>query len=291
MPETHGGLGLQAEVATATAMELGAALHGSPFAGLAASGHALAAASSSGQAGEPAAEALAGIMAGTVICAYGRLDAASGIARTVDGAPIAGALLLDDPAAGNLVFLPHSSDWAIATTPHPFDVSRTCADVTVSAGRGHRIPASPTARELFHLLLAADALGGTQRALDTTVAYAKDRQAFGRAIGGFQAVQHRLADHAVRLRGMTLLVQAAAQAVAAHDPDTGRAVLLAEASVTTGAGQILPDLLQLTGAIGFTWEYGLHFFQRRAHQDARLAANPRRAHHALAHLEGWTDGR
>ena len=40
---------------------------------------------------------------------------------------------------------------------------------------------------------------------------------------------------------------------------------------------ILHDLLQLTGAIGFTWEYGLHFFERRVHQDARLAANPRRA--------------
>ena len=62
----------------------------------------------------------------------------------------------------------------------------------------------PTARDLFGLLLAADALGGTERVLDRTVAYAKDRQAFGRAIGGFQAVQHRLADHAVRVRGMSL---------------------------------------------------------------------------------------
>ena len=47
------------------------------------------------------------------------------------------------------------------------------------------------------------------------------------------------------------------------------------------AGHILHDLLQLTGAIGFTWEYGLHFFERRVHQDARLAANPRRARHEL----------
>ena len=48
--------------------------------------------------------------------------------------------------------------------------------------------------------------------LEVTVAYTSERQAFGRAIGGFQAVQHRLADHAVRVRGMGLLVREAARA-------------------------------------------------------------------------------
>ena len=66
---------------------------------------------------------------------------------------------------------------------------------------------------------------------------------------------------------------------------------LAEASVSSAAGHVLHDLVQLTGAIGFTWEYGLHFFERRIHQDARLAANPRRALQQLADLEGWADGR
>ena len=259
------------EAAAATATELGAALHGSPYAGLVASSRALAA----------APELLGDILTGDRICAYGRLDPASGIARAVDGAPAADALLLEDPAAGDLLLLTDPSMWTVTGTPHGFDVSRQCADVAVDPARGMRIAADATARDLFGLLLAADALGGTERVLERTVAYAKDRRAFGRAIGGFQAVQHRLADHAVRVRGMSLLVREAARAIAHEAPDAHRRVLLAEASVSASAGHILHDLLQLTGAIGFTWEYGLHFFERRVHQDARLAANPRRARHDL----------
>jgi hypothetical protein len=46
--------------------------------------------------------------------------------------------------------------------------------------------------------------------------------------------------------------------------------------------------VQLTGATGFTWEYGLHFYERRILQDARLAANPRAAVRLLADIEGWS---
>ena len=49
---------------------------------------------------------------------------------------------------------------------------------------------------------------------------------------------------------------------------------MASVSVTANASRILHDLLQLTGGIGFTWEYGSHFHERRAHQDARLAGEP-----------------
>ncbi|UGQ11928.1 hypothetical protein LO772_35100 [Yinghuangia sp. ASG 101] len=50
---------------------------------------------------------------------------------------------------------------------------------------------------------------------------------------------------------------------------------------------MLHDLVQLTGAIGFTWEYGLHLYERRAHLDTRLGHNPRHALLALARTEGW----
>ena len=174
--------------------------------------------------------------------------------------------------------------WTATGTPHEFDVSRHCADVTVDPARGVRIPAdadrTPTCSGCCSRPTPS---GGTERVLDRTVAYAKDRQAFGRAIGGFQAVQHRLADHAVRVRGMSLLVREAAPATRRRRRRTPTdASLLAEAErAAAAAGHILHDLLQLTGAIGFTWEYGLHFFERRVHHDARLAANPRRARHDL----------
>ena len=285
VPEDQGGLGNQVEVAAASASELGAGLCGASYAGVVAASHALATAVADGD--ERAAGVLTALIAGESIAAYGRLGT-DGVARTVDGAPDAGALVLADAATGDLLLLDDPSTWTLADSLHPFDVTRSCADVTVDASSAHRIHADPVAADLFGLLLAADAVGGAERALDRTVAYAKDRQAFGKAIGGFQAVQHRLADHAVRLRGMSLLVGVAAKALAGDDPDAHRAVLLAEASVSEGTTHVLHDLLQLTGAIGFTWEYGLHFYERRAHHDARLAANPRRARHDLAELEGWT---
>ena len=84
-------------------------------------------------------------------------------------------------------------------------------DVTFDPAAGHAVPHDPTAVDLHGLLLAADALGCVRRMLDRTVAYAAERRAFGQPIGGFQAVQHRLVDHAVRARGMGLAVADAAR--------------------------------------------------------------------------------
>jgi alkylation response protein AidB-like acyl-CoA dehydrogenase len=282
--EVHDGLGLQVPAAVAAAAELGSLLHGSPFAGLTAAAHALAGST------DPRAETvLAEVLGGDRLCGFGRLDQL-GVARVVDGVPGVEALVLQDPVAGDLLLLDEPGSWTATADPIGFDTSRTSSTVRVDAERGIRL-ASPTAGDLFGLLLAADALGGVERALARTVAYAGERQAFGRAIGGFQAVQHRLADHAVRVRGLSLAVQEAAVALAQSSPGARRRVALAELGVHGAAGHVLHDLLQLTGGIGFTWEYGLHHVQRRAHQDARLRANPRRAQQELADLEGWQRGR
>jgi len=304
VPEAKGGFGLRVDVATAAAAEFGAALHGSPYAGLTASAHALA------HADDPLADdLLAAVLAGERVCAFGRLDPGDGsgeshgagpggssggssggrAARLVDGAVDADTLLLVDQ--DRLLLFTDPADWRADTAPHGFDVSRTCADVTVDSERGHPLALCGHPVELYGLLLAADAIGCVRRTLDRTVAYAGQRRAFGRPIGGFQAVQHRFVDHAVRSRGMGLLVTEAARLLGAGAPGARRAVALAGASVSSGATRILHDLLQLIGAIGFTWEYGLHFHTRRVHQDARLAAGPRAAVRTLADLEGWIDAR
>jgi alkylation response protein AidB-like acyl-CoA dehydrogenase len=282
--EAHDGLGRQVPVAAAIAGELGAALHGSPFAGLTAAAHALA------ESPDPrAAAVLADVLSGERLCGFGRLVGPD-VARNVDGVPGVDALVLVDPIPGDLLLLDDPALWAATPDSVGFDTSRPSATVRVDAAQGVRLPASPTAQDLFGLLLAADALGGTERALARTVAYATDRHAFGRPIGGFQAVQHRLADHAVRLRGLALAVREAAVLLAEGSPDAPRRVALAELGVHGAVGHVLHDLLQLTGGIGFTWEYGLHHGQRRAHQDARLGANPRRAQQRLVGIEGWDRG-
>ncbi len=284
VPEASGGFGLRVDAAVAAAAELGAALHGAPFAGLTASARALA---SNGD--DPVAEELLSrLLSGELICAFGMLGDSA--ARLIDGADQADAFVLLDGDSGELVLLSDNAAWSVHASRAAFDVSRSYADVVVKPGAGHRLANAGEASALYRLLLSADAVGCVQHMLDRTVDYSRRRTAFGRAIGGFQAVQHRLVEHSVRARGMSLLIDEAARLLSAGSPEAGRSVARAEVSVSSGAAHILHDLLQLTGAIGFTWEYGLHFYERRAHHDARLAANPRAAIRTLSRLEGWSDG-
>ena len=282
LPEDRGGFGRRADAAAAAANELGAALHGAPFAGLTAAVHAL------GACADPELDDLvAEVLAGERLCSFGHLDDDRATARLLDGVPGSDALVLEDPHLGGFLLFTDPTSWSVDPAAHDFDVTRQAVDLALDSATGRPIPDSPTARRLRGLLLAADTVGGVQRVLDRTVDYAGQRQAFGRPIGGFQAVQHRLADHAVRVRGMGLLVDEAARAIVADDLTATRTVALAELSVHSGATHILHDLLQLTGAIGFTWEYGLHYYQRRAHQNARLAGGTRSAVSTIAAVEMW----
>ncbi|MCX4959904.1 acyl-CoA dehydrogenase family protein [Streptomyces virginiae] len=111
-------------------------------------------------------------------------------------------------------------------------------------------------------VLAAEAVGAAGQALARTVEYVRQREQFGRAIGSFQAVKHRLADLYVR-------VQAARSAAyyAAWDPDQGGLALaqaLETLRVTAG------EAIQLHGGIGFTWEHDAHFYFKRAAADELL---------------------
>jgi alkylation response protein AidB-like acyl-CoA dehydrogenase len=282
VPEDKGGFGLQSAVAVGAAQELGAALHGSPFAGLTAAAHVLA-----GAGRAEADDVLARVVEGATVCAFGLLDPTGERAWVVDGAPESDVMVLCDPTTGASTLLTDPSAWTIEVPVESFDVSRTSGAVT-DVGAGVGLGAAPVAVDLYRLLLAADAAGCVQRMLYRTVAYAGQRMAFGRPIGGFQAVQHRLADHAVRARGMALVVAEAAALIDAGSDQASRQAALAAVSVHGNAVRILHDLVQLTGGLGFTWEYGLHFYERRAHQDARLAGGARAAVRSVVEIEGWS---
>jgi alkylation response protein AidB-like acyl-CoA dehydrogenase len=289
--EDSGGFGFRVDAAVTTAMELGAALHGSPYAGLTTSAAVLAT-----ESGNPEAESLlSAILDGTRVCALGYLDNSEApgrlVARTVDGADAADAVLLLERGGDRMLILTDPVDWTTAASGFSFDVTRSCADVRVRPGAGSWVNTPGYAAALHRLMLCADSVGGVLRMLDRTVAYTGQREAFGRAIGGLQAVQHRLVDHTVRARGMTLLVAEAARLLGTGNPQARHCVAMTEVSVCGAATHILHDLLQLTGAIGFTWEYGLHHYERRVHHNARLAANPRAATRSLSEIEGWGNGR
>jgi alkylation response protein AidB-like acyl-CoA dehydrogenase len=298
-PEDAGGFGNEVPAALLVSRELGAALHGSPYAATVAATSALSRARDS----DPATGALVeAVLAGEQLTVLGFLDPdvtivggapeprITGRARLVAGAEEADWFFLVAPDASAAVLVGRAA--GTVETVHGFDVSRSCGDVRFADAPARVVDVADgvlaAAVQLHGLLLAGDALGGLEVMHARTTAYARDRRAFGNVIGGFQAVQHRLVDHAVRIRGLSLLADDAGRQLAVDAPDAERQVLLAEAGVARNAVTILHDLLQLTGAIGFTWEYGLHLYERRAHLDARLGRNPRRALSALAAREGWS---
>ncbi|MGI5217946.1 acyl-CoA dehydrogenase family protein [Nocardia sp. CA-290969] len=123
--------------------------------------------------------------------------------------------------------------------------------------------ASTRLRDLATLALACENTGTIDRLLEMTVAYAGTRRQFGRPIGSFQAVKHRLADLLVALERARSASRYAA-ALYAEDPDSARlAVAVAGAVCTDAAVHAASEAVQLHGGVGFTWEHAAHSYFRR----------------------------
>jgi len=106
---------------------------------------------------------------------------------------------------------------------------------------------------------------GTCRVIfETTLQYTKDREQFGRPIGSFQAVKHRLVNMLVALERASSLAYFAALTIAEDDPRRSIAVSMAKAAAGDCQRLIVQDGLQLHGGIGYMWEQDLHFFLKRA---------------------------
>ena len=109
-------------------------------------------------------------------------------------------------------------------------------------------------------LLAAEQVGGAQRMLERTVAYAGTRLQFGRPIGSFQAVKHRCADMLVLVEHARSTAYHAAWALqdATDDPDL--AIGIAQATCSEAYQRVAEDTVQMHGGIGFTWEHSAHLY-------------------------------
>ncbi len=124
--------------------------------------------------------------------------------------------------------------------------------------------------ERMALVVAAELVGVARWLVDTAVAYAKERVQFGKPIGSFQAVQHKLVDAALAYQRAAAAVAFAAMAVDADDPDRHRAVHVAKAEAGLAARGAAKDAMQVLAGIGYTWEHDLHLHMRRAYDDDAL---------------------
>ena len=113
-------------------------------------------------------------------------------------------------------------------------------------------------------LLAADAFGAGKRLVDMSVAYAKEREQFGVTIGHFQALKHQLANMATELEPALSLWWYTAHALDHIQDKAERHAALTKAHLTDVFDMVSRYAIELHGGIGFTWEYDLHLWFRRA---------------------------
>jgi alkylation response protein AidB-like acyl-CoA dehydrogenase len=109
------------------------------------------------------------------------------------------------------------------------------------------------------------------------VEYVKTRRQFGRPVGSFQAVKHRLAQLWVQVTQARAVARYAATCLADGSPDTAVAASLAQAHCSQVAVRAAEECVQLHGGIGFTWEHPAHLYLKRAKSDAIALGTP--AHH------------
>jgi len=137
-----------------------------------------------------------------------------------------------------------------------------------AAGEGWTILATALDRAL--IALAAEQLGGAQRCLDLSVAYAKERVQFGRPIGSFQAIKHKCADMLVLVESARSAVYYAAAAATADDPEVPVLASLAKAYCSDAYFRGAAESIQIHGGVGFTWEYDVHLYFKRAKSSETL---------------------
>ena len=172
------------------------------------------------------------------------------------------------------------------------DRSRPMSKVAIDDGAGETLFAASdplTARlaDAALVLVAADALGGAQKVTDMSVAYAKEREQFGQPIGRFQGLKHQLAHMALDVEPARALVWYAAYAWDAQLPDAPRAAAMAKAHLCDVYVRATRAAVAAHGGIGYTWEYGLNYWFRRAMADRAWLGSPTEHRARAADLAGW----
>jgi len=140
---------------------------------------------------------------------------------------------------------------------------------SIEAQGDTEIGPDPGLADTAAILLAAEQIGAAAKCLDLTVAYTKDRVQFGRPIGSFQALKHRMADLYVAVQSARAVVN---DAVAEPSPTSAA---LARFSASEAFSKVVGEAVQMHGGIAITWEHDIQLYFKRAHGSAQLLGPPR----------------
>jgi alkylation response protein AidB-like acyl-CoA dehydrogenase len=176
-----------------------------------------------------------------------------------------------DPAAAGVTIVPLST----------LDLTRRQSkvrfhDVSAQLVGEHGAAGPAVASMLQHgsIALAAEQAGAASELLRMSIEYAKLRHQFGRPIGVFQAVKHKLADMAFDVERMDSMVRHAATTAAACSPDLPVVAAMAKVFCSEAFFRVAAESIQVHGGIGFTWEHSAHLYLRRAKSSEYLLGSP-----------------
>ncbi|WP_369148334.1 acyl-CoA dehydrogenase family protein [Streptomyces sp. R44] len=301
VPEEYGGAGYGACEVHVVTEELGRELSPVPYLGSAVlTVQALLASGDEEACARLLPELASGAVVGALAWAEGgswdpsavRAEATAGPGATwrisgtkehvLDGADAGLLLVAARTGAGVALFeVPGDGAGVAREAAVTMDSTRAQARVELTAAEGRLVGAEGEGeRVLAHVLdlactaLAAEQVGAAARCLELTLAYAKERVQFGRPIGSFQAVKHRLADAYVLVESARSAALGASFAAAAGDPELSRHAAAAKSACSEAFSAVAGEMIQLHGGIGITWEHDAHRYFKRAHGSAQLFGPP-----------------
>ena len=160
------------------------------------------------------------------------------------------------------------------------DLTRQVGDVRLQDASAEVLPGDqaevwPWVRDRLLMVLSTENAAGLSRVLETTVAYAKERVAYGRPIGAFQAIKHQLAEMFGASECANVAALYAAWALSADAPNASDAAAIAKSYTSEAYVAATHRSIQIFGAIGFSWEMKNHLFFKRARANALMFGQPR----------------
>lgn len=296
LPEVHGGSALELVDAGVVAEALGRAAAPAPLIGHWLAGLAIAQGGNDAQQARWLPDLASGARIGALSLegpdpATWTLDGSSGeITATltaVPGGDVAQIFVVG--LAGGKLGVVERSDAVTVTRLDGVDRTRPVADVAL-AGATVTLLGGAVAQRIVDAaatLTAADAFGGASTCSEMAVAYAKEREQFGRAIGAFQGLKFQLAEMAVDVEPARGLYWYAAHAFDRQLNDASRAAAAAKAHCSDVFMRAARGTVEAHGGIGFTWEHDAQIYFKRAMFDYAWLGTPAQFRARQAHLNGW----
>jgi alkylation response protein AidB-like acyl-CoA dehydrogenase len=273
--EEHGGQGLGAVELAILCEELGYAMAASPLLSTVLAAEAIGA----GGSAEQQARWLPGLASGEIT---GALGAAGGLVG--DAAQAAVIVLVGDDGVARVV----AREDADVTEVESIDPTRRAARVDAPAAHGEPLGGDDPQAGIDRatVAVAAELVGVSQRALEMTLTYVKERKQFDTPVGAYQAVSHKCAQMLKDTEGARSATYYAAWAADAgpDGPGLPEAASLAKAAASDGARDVTASAIQAHGGIGFTWEADVHWLYKRAQVDAALLGTSGKHRRRLAAL-------